>query len=110
MKILFVSGGSYERLVKEAFRDPETRLTISEGYSDCLFLLQTFTPDLIITNDLLPDSTGYDLVKSIKEIKNDLSVVLLRDSTTEKALDDSLFSKIINMPTDPIALKKAICM
>ncbi|NRA45945.1 MAG: hypothetical protein HRU09_13410 [Oligoflexales bacterium] len=106
MKILFVSGGSYERLVKEAFRLPDTPLTISESCRSCIALLNTFTPDLIITNYVLPDATGQDLAVAVQGFNEELKIILLNDNNMSGHLDSSLFFKIVDLPIDPIELRR----
>ena len=51
-------------LTKEGFSDIETAASIEEGWNK----FQTFEPNLIILDVMLPDGEGYDLCKKIREV------------------------------------------
>ena len=77
-KILLVDDDAAIRLVvTEALRrdghEVRTAATVAEQVS----LLELFTPDVLITDVMLPDGNGLDLVPSILKKRPDLPVIVL---------------------------------
>ena len=57
-------------------------LEVSTGYA-CLALLKTLTPDLILLDYRLPDMTGLEVLKAIKQTSPDLPVVMMTAYSSE---------------------------
>ena len=108
MKIIFVSNGSYERLVKEACNHPDTELTIVDSFIGCIESAASFDPNFVITTYLLPDSTGSKLASSLKLINPQIKIFMLLDVAPELPFDETLFSEIIHLPSNPLDLNRII--
>ena len=108
LKVLFVSGGNYERLVKEAFRDPDTTITIAENCNDCISLLQSFKPDLVIINDQLLDADAEDIAKVIRDLNKEIKILLIDSGHFKKNSKITVFSKVVRLPIEPTVLKIAV--
>ena len=62
-------------------------LTATNG-NQALSFLESFQPDLVITDLQMPEMDGLTLLENIKEIAPDVQVILITAySTTEKAID-----------------------
>lgn len=82
-KILLVDDDAAIRLVvTEALRrdghEVRTAATVAEQVS----MLESFTPDVLITDVMLPDGNGLDLVPSILKKRPDLPVIVLSAQNT----------------------------
>src|SRR5690625_5124372 len=65
-------------LTKEGFSEIEMAGTIEEGWKK----FQTFNPNLIILDVMLPDGEGYDLCKRIREVSR-LPILFLSAKSDE---------------------------
>lgn len=68
-KILLVDDEPGVRESVQAYLDDDDNLTVTaaESATKALTLLQTFTPDLVISDIMMPQMSGYDFLEKLRE-------------------------------------------
>jgi len=100
-------------LLKKIFEKKYNVFTANDGAEAMHHLSQGVVPDLIISDILMENINGYELIKHLTTsvMHKDIPVIIL--SVTSKAeisqhLSPNLSYIIINKPFDPIHLKKIV--
>ena len=105
LKILIVEDEKrLSQLLKEAISDYFFSVVIAKDGNEGLKKFKTFKPDIIITDIMMPFCDGLDMTISIKELDEDIPIIVLsaysdRDKLL-KAIDLGI-SKYFIKPFDP---------
>lgn len=76
--ILIVNGNPNKaELFAELFLSEDYVIDIANTGDDCLSILKTMKPDVILLDTELPDIDGWELIEKIKESNEDIPVIVL---------------------------------
>ncbi len=82
---------------------------VSSSGKEALKILENFLPDLIITDLMMPDGTGWELLKSLKNFKKKPKIIVISGATS--LLDHSIVLDILKVDlfiNKPFELKKLL--
>jgi len=112
LKILFVEDEKkLSSLLKNAIGDNFYRFSVANDGIEGLKMFKTISPDIVITDIMMPNMTGLDMAKEIKILDKSVPVIILSAfSETDKFLDaiDIGVIKYIIKPFDPDELLEYI--
>ncbi|WP_339242712.1 response regulator [Paenibacillus sp. FSL R5-0517] len=104
MKVLIVEDSIFvQKLVRKLIMDHTTDCEIQiasngeQGYN----LYQTFKPDLIITDLLMPGLNGQEMLRMIREIDRDVHIIILSadiQKATREEVESLGISGFLNKP------------
>jgi len=105
LKVLLVEDEeNLAKLLKNAIGDSFYRFTIAKDGNDGFDKFQELSPDIIITDIMMPSSTGLEMAKRIRTEDSDIPIIILSAfSETDKFLDaiDVGVIKYFIKPFDP---------
>lgn len=85
MNVLLVEDDNFQRryieLLFKEITHPEIELFTAEGAETAIQLVRENNIDLVVTDYMMPDINGLDLLKAVKEINPRIDVVLLTAQT-----------------------------
>jgi len=112
LKILFVEDEKkLSSLLKNAIGDNFYRFSVANDGIEGLKMFKTISPDIVITDIMMPNMTGLDMAKEIKILDKSIPIIILSAfSETDKFLDaiDIGVIKYIIKPFDPDELLEYI--
>lgn len=78
-KLLIVDDSEYIcKQIEQIFKDEDIELRKAHDGKEALQIVESFQPDLVLLDVILPDTEGYDLYHKIKSIdRNNVSIVFL---------------------------------
>ncbi len=105
LKILFVEDEiNISKLLKDALADHFFSFTIASNGEEGLQKFKSVQPDIVITDIMMPKLDGLEMTKKIKELNNEIPIVILSAfSDKEKLLKaiDIGITKYFIKPFDP---------
>ena len=91
-------------LLKEAIQDKFENFIIANNAKDGYEYFLKYTPDLIISDIVLPDLNGLELIKKIKKIDDNLPVIMISAYSEKEKLLNAIeigVKKYFIKPFDP---------
>lgn len=97
-------------LLKKLFEKKYIVFTASDGVEAMCYLSQGILPDLIISDLLMENITGYEFIKHLLTsiLYKTIPVVIVSSSPSPELLKEFPSIKIMHKPFDPIVLKNLI--
>jgi CheY-like chemotaxis protein len=106
--ILIVDDEANQRfMLSQALRAlTEEHLIVTAGSGvEALAILETHTPDLIITDYNMPAMTGLDLIEGIRSRNNSMRIIMITAYSSPELLDAAHQLGIDHCLTKPVPLK-----
>lgn len=92
------------KLLKNAINDLFTSVTIAKDGNEGLKKFKSVKPDIIITDIMMPNCDGLEMTQKIKELNNDIPIIILSAYSDKdkllKAIDLGI-NKYFIKPFDP---------
>ena len=105
LKVLLVEDEkNLATLLKNAIGDNFYSFLIANNGNEGIDKFKTFSPDLVITDIMMPDLTGLEMAEKLKDINPDIPIIILSaHSDTDKLLNaiDLGIIKYFIKPFDP---------
>ena len=97
-------------LLKKLFEKKYIVLTASDGVEAMCFLSQGLMPDLIISDILMENISGYEFIKHLltSTVYKNIPVIVVSSVASAELSNEFLSVKIINKPFDPLFLKNTV--
>ncbi|MFW6364828.1 MAG: PAS domain S-box protein [Bacteroidota bacterium] len=112
-KILVIEDDiSSQRFIKEALKSTGAEIILSDNGTKAIkYLKENQTPDVVILDIKLPDYSGFDIIKKIKAINPDLSIIAATayamESDKKKAFKQG-FDDYISKPLSKVKLLNSL--
>ena len=103
---------SVRSALRRSLRKEPYRISLAESGAEALQLMRDDRPDLLITDHLMPQMTGLDLLKRVRLMFPDVARIVLTGQaemdTVIAAINDGEVYRFLRKPWDEIELKLAI--
>jgi DNA-binding NtrC family response regulator len=115
MKILCIEDDKnmlklFEAMLKKVCL-PNDEIFLAENAEQGFDIVKTYSPDIIFTDMMLPDKNGIDLLKEIKEYKNNIEVIVVTGEASIKSAVKAIKFGAYDYLTKPVnseVMKKKI--
>lgn len=97
-------------LLKKLFEKKYIVFTASDGVEAMCFLSQGIMPDLIISDILMENISGYEFIKHLvtSTIYKKIPIIVVSSISASDLPTEFISIQVINKPFDPLLLKKTV--
>jgi two-component SAPR family response regulator len=108
MKVLLINDCKFESIImKDTLISLNKDVKVTDEYS-ALNEIKEYEPDIVIANLIMKDTTGYELIKDIKNQDNGVKCILSSSNPIDKDDFDDDIDYIIHTPIDKEEMKEVI--